>query len=78
MVFLACPPPKMDHQPLSWALCGCGSDHCYSVTVLIVVWLSDPAAGAVGGGSIQYAVEPEISQKLENAQGLGLKNTFYL
>lgn len=49
VVFLACPPTKMDHQPLSWALCGCGSDHCYSVTVLIVVWLSDPAAWGVGG-----------------------------
>lgn len=78
MVFLACPPPKMDHQPLSWALCGCGSDHCYSVTVLIVGCLSDPAVCRVGrcdGGVvvIHYVVEPVIGR----TQEIRIQNEIY-
>lgn len=41
MVFLAGPPTRMDPQPLGRGLCCRGSHHCYTVTVLIVVCLSD-------------------------------------
>lgn len=59
MVLLAGPPTRMDPQPLSRALCSRGSHHCYTVTVLIVVCLSDLATkrqkrgvGLLGGVSL--------------------------
>lgn len=43
MVFLARPPTRVEPQPLSRALCSRGSHRCRTVTVLIVVCLSDLA-----------------------------------
>lgn len=56
VVFLARPPRRMEPQPPGRALCSGGSHHCYTLTVLIVVCLSDlatkrqkRAVGSFGG-----------------------------